>query len=61
MESLYNSLHDLEDPQLRLDFFKVHIMYSLIHSHRDPTSADCLKFCVSLYNGKIDPVHFTIN
>ena len=56
MESLYNSLHDLEDPELRLYFFKVHIVYSLLHCQKDPTAVDSLELCISLYNERIKEV-----
>ena len=55
MTSLYNSLHDVEDINLRLLFFKTHMVYILITCSESLTPNN-LKFTIAFYNDHIAKV-----
>ena len=55
MTSLYDSLHDVEDINLRLLFFKTHMVYILITCSESLTP-NSLKFTITFYKDHIAKV-----
>ena len=50
----------MEDPELRLCFFKVYMVYSLVHCQENPVAPESLELCISLYNSRIKQVYLIV-